>query len=116
LFNIYFDDVTDLRSTSDYDCNVGRAFYGCIMYAYDLLILSPSVGRLQHLLSCDYEFGNEQHILIPISLLPENMVVSKRTFHVCWIPEDTCRKGVQYFGLNFVAKKNLEANIIPISM
>jgi hypothetical protein len=62
LFNIYVDDVTDLRSTSDYDCNVGRAFYGCIMYAYDLLILSPSVGRLQHLLSCGYEFGNEQHI------------------------------------------------------
>jgi hypothetical protein len=43
-------------STSGYDCHIGRAFYRRIMYADDLLIMSPSVGGLQHLLNCCYGF------------------------------------------------------------
>jgi hypothetical protein len=80
LFNIYVDDLIGLLSTSGYGCHVGRAFYGCIMYADDLLILSPSVCGLQHLLNCCYGFGIEHDILFnskkSVCLVPESIVVS----------------------------------------
>jgi hypothetical protein len=88
LFNIYVDDLNNydckpLLNTSGYGCHVGRALYGCIMYADDLLILSPSVCGLQHLLNCCYEFGTEHDILFNskksvLCLVPESIVFKKR--------------------------------------
>jgi len=47
LFKIYVDDLLYLLSTSGHGCHVRTVFYGCIMYADDLILLSPSLCCLQ---------------------------------------------------------------------
>jgi retron-type reverse transcriptase len=43
LFNVYIDDLIEELKDSGYGCYISRTFFGCIMYADDLLLLSPSV-------------------------------------------------------------------------
>jgi len=47
LFNIYVDKLLNLLSISGHGCQVGTVFYGCFMYADDLILLSPSLRSLQ---------------------------------------------------------------------
>jgi len=47
LFSIYVDELVYLLSISGHGCHVGTVFYGCIMYADDLILLSPSLRSLQ---------------------------------------------------------------------
>jgi len=47
LFNIYVDKLLHLLSTSHYGCHVRSRFFGCIMSADDLILLSPSLCGLQ---------------------------------------------------------------------
>jgi len=46
LFNIYVDDLIHQLEASNYGCYVFGQFFGCIMYADDLLLLSASVTGL----------------------------------------------------------------------
>ena len=49
LFNVYVDELIELLRDSGYSCYVNRTFIGCLMYADDLLVLSPTVGGMQAL-------------------------------------------------------------------
>jgi hypothetical protein len=57
LFNIYVDDLIKMLKDSDIGCHVGKAYFGCIMYADDLLLLSPSVVGLQEMLDICTVYG-----------------------------------------------------------
>jgi len=46
LFNIYVDELLHKLSKSGYGCHVGNTFSGCIMYADDHTLLSPSLCKL----------------------------------------------------------------------
>ena len=50
LFNVYMDDLFKQLQDSIPGCYIGLSFVGCIMYADDILLLSPSVRGLQYLL------------------------------------------------------------------
>jgi len=41
------NDLLYLLNSSGHGCHIGTAFYGCIMYADDLILLSPSLCSLQ---------------------------------------------------------------------
>jgi hypothetical protein len=119
LFNIHIDDLIGLLSTSGYGCHVDGTFYGCTMYADDLLILSPLVCGLQQLFNFCYGFYIEHDILFNskksvclvsgarmYSGITENMHVGNQEM-----------QGVnefKYLCMNFIAKKNLEVNLTPI--
>ena len=47
LFNIYVDDLILQLSQSNLGCYIGCNFFGCVMYADDLILLSASVSGLQ---------------------------------------------------------------------
>jgi len=47
LFVQYVDELLYLLSISGHGCHVGTVFYRCIMYADDLILLSPSLCSLQ---------------------------------------------------------------------
>ena len=50
LFNVYVDELIDSLSDSGF----GSQFFGCIMYADDLIMLSPSLKGLQSMFNlCD---------------------------------------------------------------
>ena len=50
LFNMYVDDLIEALKANGDGCDVRKCYIGCIMYADDLLLLSPSVTGLQRML------------------------------------------------------------------
>jgi hypothetical protein len=63
LFNIYVDDLITRLSTSGLGCYIGNIFFGCVMYADDLLLLSASVSGLQSMLDVCFKYGQD-HVII----------------------------------------------------
>jgi len=45
LFNLYVDDLIELLGDSGYGCYVSKTFIGCIMYADDLILVSPTISQ-----------------------------------------------------------------------
>jgi len=50
LFNVYVDELLNELEMNGIGCHVCNQYFGCIMYADDLLLLSASVSGLQHML------------------------------------------------------------------
>ena len=63
LFIIYVNDLNLSVQNSGYGCYIKYIYVRCIMYAVDLLIMSPSVIGLQNLLDICTHYGNKYHIL-----------------------------------------------------
>lgn len=63
LFNIYVDDLIVQLSNSNLGCFIGNKFFGCIMYADDIILLSASVSGLQSMLDICYTYGCKHCIL-----------------------------------------------------
>ena len=57
LFNIYVDDLISELESSGFGCCIGKNFYGCVMYADDVLLMSASVAGLQSMLDVCFAFG-----------------------------------------------------------
>jgi Reverse transcriptase (RNA-dependent DNA polymerase) len=57
LFNIYVNNLIEELKSSGYGCFIGRTFVGCIMYADDLLLSSPSVNGMQSMLDICSVYG-----------------------------------------------------------
>ena len=58
LFNIYVNDLIDSLRVTNVGCSISNVFMGCIMYADDLILISPTVGGLQSMLTvCRGEWG-----------------------------------------------------------
>jgi len=63
LFNIYVDELLLSLSTSSYGCHVGDNFFGCIMYADDLILLSPSLSGLQCLVDICSIYAKDHNLV-----------------------------------------------------
>ena len=63
LFNVYVDDLLNELEMNGIGCHVCNQYFGCIMYADDLLLLSASVSGLQHILDICYRFGMQNSIV-----------------------------------------------------
>ena len=63
LFNLYVDElIKKLRGIGD-GCYVSSCFVGCIMYADDLLLVSPTIAGLQRMLNVCSDFGASCNIM-----------------------------------------------------
>ena len=63
LFNVYVNELIELLRDSGYGCYVNSMFIGCLMYADDLLLLSPTVGGIQALLHICDSYGSSNNIV-----------------------------------------------------
>ena len=63
MFNIYVDDLIHQLEASNYGCYVTGKFFGCIMYADDLLLLPATVTGLQQMLNICYSFAQFNGII-----------------------------------------------------
>ena len=63
LFNLYVDDLLSELEGSGIGCHVCDRYFGCIMYADDLLLTSASVSGLQRMLDICYRFGVNNSIV-----------------------------------------------------
>ena len=50
-------------STSSFGCHVGDNFFRCIMYADDLILLSPSLSGLQHLVDICSVYAKDHNLV-----------------------------------------------------
>ena len=66
LFNLYVDELIELLRDSGNGCFVNTTFVGCIMYAHDLLLLSPSVRGMQTMLDICTNFGRSHSIIFNV--------------------------------------------------
>ena len=67
LFNIYINDLIQLLQSSNLGCNVSDKYFGCIMYADDIILLSTSVCHLQKLLNLCDQYGSAHNIVFHAS-------------------------------------------------
>ena len=51
LYAIYVDDLINELRSSGYGVHIGSVFVGCLLYADDIVLLSPFYYGLQKLLS-----------------------------------------------------------------
>jgi len=63
LFNIYVDNLLLSLSTSSFSCHVGDNFFRCIMYADDLILLSPCLSGLQHLVDICSIYAKDHNLV-----------------------------------------------------
>ena len=57
LFTVYIDSLVSLLKKGKAGCRIGHHFYGCIIYADDIILLCPSVTGLQKMVDICSEFG-----------------------------------------------------------
>jgi len=70
LFNVYVDDLISLLQKCGLGCHVSSTFIGCIMYADDLLLLSPSARSMQTMVDTRCAFGDSHDIMFRILIKP----------------------------------------------
>ena len=63
FINIYVDDLIKELESSKFGCSIDNTFFGCVMYADDLLLMSASISGLQSMLDICYQFG-QRHLMI----------------------------------------------------
>jgi len=51
LFAVYIDDLIKLIQSSNVGCMIGVISMNILVYADDIILLAPSVGALQHMIS-----------------------------------------------------------------
>ena len=62
LFAVYVDDLIERLRASGSGIDIGSLFYGCILYADDIVLLSSSCHGLQKLLDMCGNYGIEWDI------------------------------------------------------
>ena len=117
LFNIYVDDLIDELGSSGNGCHINKIFFGGIMYADDIILLSPSILGLQGMLDICYDFGCNNDIIFN-SKKSVCLMVSTRDCNVkcnmyLGIHELSWVTTLKYLGVHFIAKKDLVVDVMP---
>jgi hypothetical protein len=62
LFSFYIDELTSVLRNTGVGCYFGGAFAGIVIYADDIVLLSPSVKGLRILIKATYDFANSHKL------------------------------------------------------
>ena len=64
MFNVYIEDLLgDLRD-SGVSAKIGNMFLGCLAYADDFLLISPTAAGLQKMMDICLQYANVRHLKI----------------------------------------------------
>ena len=58
LFNVYFDHVSSKQNDIHVGCLLGSRILNHLLYADDLVLVSPSATNLQKLINCCVHYGH----------------------------------------------------------
>ena len=64
FFNIYIEDLLIRLKNCGYGARVGPAFVGCLAYADDVTLISPTVNGTQRMLDICTSFATEKELLL----------------------------------------------------
>lgn len=120
LFNLYVDDLIVALKQNGEGCHVLNCFVGCIMYADDLMLLSPSVAGLQNMLNICSDYGDRYDIVfnatktVSVAIGPRsrnssaNVSVSIGNQPIQWVEQ------FKYLGVTFNTKCALIVDVLNI--
>lgn len=115
LFNVFVNDSISKLQDANIGCCIGKHFYGIIMYADDILLLSPTIGGLQRMLDMCTQMFNEKllefnvkksscFIVGPAALTEiESMTLQGET--IGW------KSILKYLGITFEFGRRLKVNL-----
>ena len=63
MSHVYVNDLIDSLRATNVGCSICNVFMGCIMYADDLILISPTVGGLQSMLTVCTNYGHSFDIV-----------------------------------------------------
>ena len=83
LFSVYIDELIVKLRRSGLGCRIDHAFYGCLGYADDLLLLSASRSGLQAMVKVCENFAKMKHLKFSTNIDPQKsktkcLIFSKR--------------------------------------
>jgi hypothetical protein len=118
LFAAYIDPLIARLQSMKFGCHINCAFFGCLLYADDILLLSPSIKDLQNMLHCCYEVLGELGMSVNVSK-SGYMRVGKRYKNVCaslFIGKHPVQHldKIKYLGVVFIASKFLRVDFEPV--
>ena len=64
FFCVYLDDLFFILKQSGYGCYIGNNFTCSFGYANDIILLSPTVTGMQHMLDICKSYANQHHIIL----------------------------------------------------
>ncbi len=64
FFILYVDELIQTLEKSGYGCKLGATYYGILVYANDIFLLSPSVCSLQKMLNICNMFAEDKGLYI----------------------------------------------------
>ena len=62
LFGIYVDHLIERLRESGLGCTVGPHFAGCVVYADDIVLLSPTITGMEEMLKISLDFSEKFHM------------------------------------------------------
>jgi len=118
LFNMFVNDFLSNLRNCNAGCKVNGRFVGAIMYADDLIILSPTVAGLQEMLACceatskdiSLDFNCKKCSCIAIGSASKLRITDMSLCNdvISW------SNAFKYLGVNFIASRKLSIDTIPI--
>ena len=63
LFSLYIDDLSTQLSFSGLRARIADLYLGCLTYADDITLVSPTVAGLQQMLDICTAYANEHHLI-----------------------------------------------------
>jgi len=116
LFAVYIDDLIKLIQSSNVGCMIGVISMNIFVYADDIILLAPSVGALQHMISVcethlaylDMTLNTKKCVCLRIGARYKDDCCSIITLSgesLCWV--DNCR----YLGVYLVTGKQFQCSI-----
>ena len=104
LFNVYMDDLSIELNKCNTGCLIGNSVINHLMYADDLVVLSPYSGGLQQLLKVCSNYGKDHDIIynakkssVMIVRSHEDKKLAFPVFHLSDSPLSVCQE-IKYLG------------------
>ena len=117
LFNVYVDDLISLLKKCGLGCHVSSTFIGCIMYADDLLLLSPSARSMQTIVDTWCALGDSHDIIFTPNKTVGVVVGAHRNNATTLYLNNQlipCVNKFKYLGINFITMRTLTVDTASI--
>jgi len=114
---ISVDELLHKSSKSGYGCHGGNTFFGCIMYADDLILLSPSLCGLQYMIVICSDYATD-HSLVFNATKTVCTIVNKLKCLISAVSMDNNEikftNHFKYLGVHFTGGSDISVDIVPV--
>jgi len=119
MFNIYVDKLLNRLSKSGYGCHVGNTFFGCIMYADDLILLSPLLCGLQYMIDICSDYATDSSLVFNAKkTVCRPTIVNKPKCFISGVSMDNDEikftDHFKYLGVHFTVGSDISVDIVPV--